>query len=174
MAAPHRLACAASSAASRRLRRGYLGVLDVVAEAPAGPVRGLRNPDRRDRPVVLPRRRPGLLPVGGRRPDAPARQRAAPARASRIPGAIFSAVEDEIRRVVDAEDLDVIIDNIGIPPSTNLAYSDNVTISSADGEILVSLKAEPQDQHARVRPQAARDAAAQVSRLHASTSSRAT
>jgi multidrug efflux pump subunit AcrB len=57
-------------------------------------------------------------------------------------GAIFSAVEDEIRRVVDAEDLDVIIDNVGIPPSTNLAYSDNVTITSSDGEILISLKAE--------------------------------
>jgi multidrug efflux pump subunit AcrB len=55
-------------------------------------------------------------------------------------GLIFSRVQDEIRRVVDQEDLDVIIDNIGIPPSTNLAYSDNVTLTSADGELLVSLK----------------------------------
>jgi len=55
-------------------------------------------------------------------------------------GTIFSQVEDEIRRVIAPQDLDVIIDNVGIPPSTNLAYSDNVTISSADGEILVSLK----------------------------------
>jgi multidrug efflux pump subunit AcrB len=55
-------------------------------------------------------------------------------------GVIFSQVEDEIRRIVSHEDLDVIIDNIGIPPSTNLAYSDTVTISSADGEMLVSLK----------------------------------
>lgn len=55
-------------------------------------------------------------------------------------GAIFSDVEDEIRRVIDPADLDVVIDNIGIPPSTNLAYSDNITITSADGEILVSLK----------------------------------
>jgi multidrug efflux pump subunit AcrB len=55
-------------------------------------------------------------------------------------GLIFSRVQDEIRRVVDKDDLDVIIDNVGIPPSTNLAYSDNVTITSADGEILVSLK----------------------------------
>ncbi len=62
------------------------------------------------------------------------------ARASKKPGAIFTAVQDEIRSVIDAEDLDVIIDNIGIPPSTNLAYSDNVTITSSDGEILVSLK----------------------------------
>lgn len=55
-------------------------------------------------------------------------------------GLVFSDVEEEIRRVVDAADLDVIIDNIGIPPSTNLAYSDNVTLTSSDGEILVSLK----------------------------------
>jgi multidrug efflux pump subunit AcrB len=55
-------------------------------------------------------------------------------------GLIFSRVQEEIRRVVDPDDLDVIIDNVGIPPSTNLAYSDNVTITSADGEILVSLK----------------------------------
>jgi multidrug efflux pump subunit AcrB len=57
-------------------------------------------------------------------------------------GVIFSKVEDEIRRAIDPQDIDVVIDNIGIPPSTNLAYSDNVTLSSGDGEILVSLKPE--------------------------------
>jgi multidrug efflux pump subunit AcrB len=57
-------------------------------------------------------------------------------------GVIFSRVQDEIRRTIDADELDVIIDNIGIPPSSNLAYSDNVTMSSGDGEILVSLKAD--------------------------------
>ncbi len=57
-------------------------------------------------------------------------------------GVILSKVQDEIRRTIDAKDLDVIIDNIGIPPSTNLAYSDNVTLSSGDGEILVSLKSD--------------------------------
>jgi multidrug efflux pump subunit AcrB len=57
-------------------------------------------------------------------------------------GEIFSAVEEQIRNLIPPHDLDVIIDNIGIPPSTNLAYSDNVTITSADGEILVSLKPE--------------------------------
>jgi multidrug efflux pump subunit AcrB len=55
-------------------------------------------------------------------------------------GRIFSRVQDEIRRTIDPADLDVVIDNIGIPPSTNLAYSDNVTLSSGDGEILVALK----------------------------------
>ncbi len=57
-------------------------------------------------------------------------------------GVIFSRVQDQIRRTIDPTDLDVVIDNIGIPPSTNLAYSDNVTLSSGDGEILVSLKPE--------------------------------
>jgi multidrug efflux pump subunit AcrB len=57
-------------------------------------------------------------------------------------GVVFSQLEDAMRQVIDKDDLDVIIDNIGIPPSTNLAYSDTVTISSADGEILASLKPE--------------------------------
>jgi multidrug efflux pump subunit AcrB len=57
-------------------------------------------------------------------------------------GVIFSRVEEQIRRTIEPKDLDVIIDNIGIPPSTNLAYSDNVTLSSGDGEILVSLKSD--------------------------------
>ena len=55
-------------------------------------------------------------------------------------GLIFSEVQEEMRRVIAKDDLDVIIDNIGIPPSTNLAYSDTVTVSSSDGEILASLK----------------------------------
>ena len=55
-------------------------------------------------------------------------------------GVYFSRVSDAIRRIVGA-DLDVIVDNIGIPPGTNLATSDNVTSSSADGELLIALKA---------------------------------
>ncbi len=53
---------------------------------------------------------------------------------------IFSRVEDVIREVVPADDLAMVIDNIGTPNGINLAFSDNATISSADGEILVSLK----------------------------------
>jgi CzcA family heavy metal efflux pump len=55
---------------------------------------------------------------------------------------IFSRVEDTIREVVPPNDLALVLDNIGIPQSVNLAFSDNSTISSADGEILVSLKAD--------------------------------
>jgi multidrug efflux pump subunit AcrB len=53
---------------------------------------------------------------------------------------IFSRVEDVIREVVPPSDIATVIDNIGIPQWANLAFTDNATISSADGEILVSLK----------------------------------
>jgi CzcA family heavy metal efflux pump len=53
---------------------------------------------------------------------------------------IFSRVEDVIREVVPPDDIATVIDDIGIPQYVNLAFSDNATISSADGEILVSLK----------------------------------
>jgi multidrug efflux pump subunit AcrB len=52
----------------------------------------------------------------------------------------FSRVEDMIREVVPPSDLALVLDNIGTPYGVNLAFSDNATISSADGEILVSLK----------------------------------
>ncbi len=54
---------------------------------------------------------------------------------------IFGAVEEEIRHVVPPEELDTIIDNIGLPNSgINLAFSDSPTNGSGDGEILISLK----------------------------------
>jgi multidrug efflux pump subunit AcrB len=51
----------------------------------------------------------------------------------------FQRVEDYIRQVIPASELTVIMDNIGVPNSTNLALSDSVTVGAADGEILVSL-----------------------------------
>jgi multidrug efflux pump subunit AcrB len=54
---------------------------------------------------------------------------------------IFAAVEDEVRRVVPPDELDTILDNIGLPNSgINLAFSDSATNGSGDGEILISLK----------------------------------
>src|SRR5438094_864058 len=52
----------------------------------------------------------------------------------------FQQVEDYIRQVIPASELAAIADNIGIPNSINLALSDSVTVGTADGEILVSLK----------------------------------
>jgi multidrug efflux pump subunit AcrB len=52
----------------------------------------------------------------------------------------FQRVEDYIRQVIPANELNLINDNIGIPNPINLALSDSVTVGTADGEILVALK----------------------------------
>jgi multidrug efflux pump subunit AcrB len=53
----------------------------------------------------------------------------------------FSAVENEIRKVIPPEEISLMIDNIGVPAEAfNLAFGDSATIGTADGEILVSLK----------------------------------
>jgi multidrug efflux pump subunit AcrB len=56
----------------------------------------------------------------------------------------FQRVEDYIRQVIPADELNVIIDNIGVPNPINLALSDSVTVGPADGEILVALNAKHQ------------------------------
>jgi multidrug efflux pump subunit AcrB len=55
--------------------------------------------------------------------------------------AIFASIEDEIRRVIPAQELDSVLDNIGLPNSgINLAFSDSITNGNGDGETLISLK----------------------------------
>ena len=50
-------------------------------------------------------------------------------------------VEAEIRRLVPKEELETILDNLGIPNSgINLSYSNAGTIGTLDGEILLSLR----------------------------------
>ena len=54
---------------------------------------------------------------------------------------LFSQVENAIRQLIPAEELEIILDNIGLPVGgINIALSDSATIGSADGEILVALK----------------------------------
>jgi multidrug efflux pump subunit AcrB len=53
---------------------------------------------------------------------------------------IFGRVEEAIRRIIPADELDLIIDNIGLPQPVNLGFTDSVTIGPSDGEILVSLQ----------------------------------
>jgi multidrug efflux pump subunit AcrB len=54
---------------------------------------------------------------------------------------IFASIENEIRRVIPAQDVDSILDNIGLPNSgINLAFSDTITNGNGDGDILISLK----------------------------------
>jgi multidrug efflux pump subunit AcrB len=55
----------------------------------------------------------------------------------------FSDLEREIRSVIPQDEIDMVIDNIGIPNSwPAIAQGDIPTISSADGEILISLNKE--------------------------------
>ncbi len=55
----------------------------------------------------------------------------------------FAALERDIRSVIPANEIDTLIDNIGIPNSwPAIAQGDIPTISSADGEILISLNKE--------------------------------
>jgi CzcA family heavy metal efflux pump len=53
---------------------------------------------------------------------------------------IFSAVEEEIRRTIPAGEIKLVLDNFGIVSEKySLAFGDNATIGSHDGEILVQL-----------------------------------
>jgi multidrug efflux pump subunit AcrB len=53
----------------------------------------------------------------------------------------FARVEAAIRSIVGNDQIDVILDNIGLPYSgINIALSDSATVGPMDGEILVSLK----------------------------------
>jgi multidrug efflux pump subunit AcrB len=55
--------------------------------------------------------------------------------------AYFAQVEAAIRKIVGQGQVDVILDNIGLPYSgINIALSDTATVGPMDGEILISLK----------------------------------
>lgn len=65
---------------------------------------------------------------------------------------IFARVEAAIREVVPAHEIDVVLNNLGVPVSPlNLSLGDPSMISSADGEITVSLKKHhsPTQEHVR-------------------------
>jgi len=52
----------------------------------------------------------------------------------------FSEVEDQIRTIIPQDEVELIMDNIGLTPETfNYAFGDGATISSADGEVLIAL-----------------------------------
>ncbi len=52
----------------------------------------------------------------------------------------FSRAEKTVRDVVPASDLESVTTNVGVPDGLNLGITDNSTISSADGEMLIKLK----------------------------------
>jgi multidrug efflux pump subunit AcrB len=49
-------------------------------------------------------------------------------------------VEDRIRQIIPAEEVDTINDNIGVPNSFNLAFVQTDNVAAMDAEILISLK----------------------------------
>jgi multidrug efflux pump subunit AcrB len=52
----------------------------------------------------------------------------------------FAEVEAQIRKLVGRDQIDVMLDNIGLPYSgINIALSDSATVGPMDGEILISL-----------------------------------
>ena len=53
---------------------------------------------------------------------------------------IFADIENVIRSVIPANELDTILDNIGLPNGLNLGFSDNPNLGANDGDILISLK----------------------------------
>jgi multidrug efflux pump subunit AcrB len=64
--------------------------------------------------------------------------------------AYFAQVEHAIQQIVGQDQIDVILDNIGLPYSgINIALSDTATVGPMDGEILIALKEKhtPTPQH---------------------------
>lgn len=56
---------------------------------------------------------------------------------------VFAQVDAEIRRQIPPDEVELILDNIGLPASgINLAFSDSATIGNSDGDILIALNAE--------------------------------
>jgi multidrug efflux pump subunit AcrB len=56
---------------------------------------------------------------------------------------IFSEVEEEIKKIINPNEIAMMIDNIGLNPVPyTLAFGDNATIGAFDGEILISLLSE--------------------------------
>ena len=56
---------------------------------------------------------------------------------------IFADIENEIRKVIPAKELETILDNIGLPNGGfNLGFGDSPSIGTSDGDILISLTKE--------------------------------
>src|SRR5208337_4139489 len=66
--------------------------------------------------------------------------RAPPGTRIEVTEQIFQAVEDKIRAVIAKKDLDLIVDNFGVPArSYNWAFADGTSIAVNDGLIMVAL-----------------------------------
>jgi multidrug efflux pump subunit AcrB len=53
----------------------------------------------------------------------------------------FAAIENAIRRVIPEEEIETLVDNIGLPPSSiNLAYNNTGVVGTQDGDVQIALK----------------------------------
>ena len=69
--------------------------------------------------------------------------RAAPGLRLEATKVLFSQVEEEIRKIIPEEELELILDNVGRPAeSFNFAFGDGSQIGTFDGEILIDLAEE--------------------------------
>jgi multidrug efflux pump subunit AcrB len=56
---------------------------------------------------------------------------------------LFHRVENEVRRIIPKNELDTVLNNIGLPSSgINLAFSNSATLGTLDGDMLIGLKPE--------------------------------
>ncbi len=130
----HAASNAASSGCATRMRAAHVDARArglAVAVAARSCRRSLCCSSRSSGGTSSPRRR---------RADPAARARPAGHAASKRPSGSFQAVEDEIRRVIPPRELDLILDNIGMPASNyNLSTSDGSTVGHqrwADPDLL--------------------------------------
>src|SRR5579863_5204620 len=131
--------------------RGYLWVQDHYAQALRSVLRHRKNAFLAS--VAIMGSAFVLLPFVGRDffPSVDSGQirlhvRALPGTRIEATKVLVSQVEDQIRKTIPANQLQLIIDNIGLTPETfNYAFGDGATISSADGEILISLNEKHHD-----------------------------
>ncbi len=124
----------------KRFQNGYKNSLEWTL-APRGGARG--------KVMVVARGSLALIPVIGRDffPYVDSGQmqfHVRPPAGTRIETAtrVFRRVNEEIRRVIPPDQLQMIVNNIGLPPGgVNLAYSASDTTSNGDGDVLVLLAA---------------------------------
>src|SRR5277367_90861 len=77
----------------------------------------------------------------------------------------FADVEAQIRKLVGNDQIDVMLDNIGLPYSgINIALSDSATVGPMDGEILISLN-EKHDPTAKIIAKLRRELPARFAQL---------
>lgn len=73
----------------------------------------------------------------------------------------FNEVEQEVREIIPAAELETILSNIGLPPNgINLTFGDSSTVGVTDGEMLISLKeghAPTEEYVRRIRAKLVRD-----------------